>query len=175
MLIQIRIWVAALGFSLGAVTAQAQTQLPALPNPAPTTAVAPAPTTGSAALQRPTEVSGKYKNYLLQRYANDTEALAIIKRYSHKQTGGGLWLGIGAGAIAAIASQTGTNTTSSGTTTFTVSPLGYGILVGLFGGVGIGKLVRFNNQKLFEALMAHDQQAGFPGRTVSSLPTTVGK
>jgi len=121
-------------------------------------------------LLRPTEVTGKYKDYLSQRYAGDVAAQEIIKRFSRRQTGGALWLGAGAGAIAAVTSQTGTRTNGLGTTTFTVSPLGYGILVGLFGGVGVGKLVRFSNQRLFEELMLHDQQAGSPRRVVSYPP-----
>lgn len=153
------------------VTAQAQTQLPTQPV-APGTVVATSPAPASAGLLRPTEVPGKYKEYLAQRYANDPAAQAIIKRYSHRQTGGALWLGAGVGAISYVASQTGTTTTSSGTTTVNVTPLGYGILVGLFGGVGVGKLVRFSNQRLFEALMTYDQQAGTPNRSLTRVPST---
>jgi hypothetical protein len=170
MTTRLRVWVAAASLGLFSVSAQAQSQLPTQPV-APATAVAAAPAPAGAGLLRPTEVSGKYKMYLAQRYASDMEAQAIIKRYSHRQTGGALWLAAGVGAVSYVASQTGTTTTSSGTMTVNVSPLGYGILVGLFGGVGVGKLVRFSNEKLFEALMTHDQEAGFPSRAVSRAGT----
>lgn len=170
MTTRLRIWVAAASCGLFSLSAQAQSQL--LTQPATqVTAVATAPALAGAGLLRPTEVPGKYKTYLAQRYASDTEAQAIIKRYTHRQTGGALWLAAGAGAISYVASQTGTTTSSSGTRTFNVSPLGYGILVGLFGGIGVGKLVRFSNQKLFEVLMAYDQQAGYPRRIVSQPGT----
>jgi TM2 domain-containing membrane protein YozV len=163
MITQLRMWVALITFGLFSIAAQAQAPAQA---PASATSAAPA-VAGSEALKRPAEVFGNYKNYLMQRYASDTEAQAIIKRFARHQTGGGLWLGAGAGAIAFVASQTGTTTTSSGTTTVNVSPLGYGILVGLFGGVGIGKLVRFSNDKLFNALLTHEQQSGFPARAAN--------
>ena len=118
----------------------------------------------AAPLLRASEVSGQtYKTYLSQRYAADKEARAAIHLFARKQTGGLLWLLSGAAAIGFVASQTGTTTNSSGTTTVNVSPLGYGILVGLFGGVGLGKTLRFSNNKLFDALLAHDQSGGFPG------------
>lgn len=171
MITRVRIWLAVASVGIFSVTAQAQTQLPAQPA-APATATAPTPALTGAGLLRPTEVPGKYKDYLAQRYAGDPAAQAIIKHYSHRQTGGALWLATGVGAISYVASQTGTTTTSSGTTTVNVTPLGYGILVGLFGGVGVGKLVRFSNQRLFEALMAHDQQVGLPSRSLTRLPGT---
>ena len=168
MLTPLRHWLLVISFGLFTATAQAQTQLPERPA-AP---VAAAPALAGAGLLRPSEVPGKYKAYLAQRYAGDEVAQDLIKRYSHRQTGGALWLATGVGAISFVASQTGTKTSGSGTTTFKVSPLGYGILLGLFGGIGVGKLTRFSNEKLFEVLMAHDQQAGFPGRAVSRLPGT---
>jgi hypothetical protein len=158
MLLQLRVWVALITFGLFAITTLAQT-------PAPTMGAAPATTASSEALKQPAQVSGKYKNYLMQRYASDAGAQAIVEHFSRHQTGGELWLGIGAATIGAIATQTGTTTTSSGTTTFTVTPLGYGILVGLFGGIGVGKLVRFSNAKLYETLLAYEQrQTNFPAR-----------
>jgi hypothetical protein len=161
MLLQLRIWVALVTFGLFAITAQAQT-------PAPAMGVAPATTASSGALKQPAQVPGKYKNYLMQRYANDTGAQAIVQHFSRHQTGGELWLGIGAATIGAISTQTGTTTTNSGTTTFKVTPLGYGILVGLFGGIGVGKLVRFSNAKLYETLLAYEQrQANFSVRAAN--------
>lgn len=148
-------------FGLLAATAHAQA-------PGPSTEAAPAATAGSATLLPPTGVSGKYKDYLMKRYANDAGGQAIIRHFSRRQTGGELWLGLGAATIGTLATQTGTTTTSSGTTTFTVTPLGYGILVGLFGGVGVGKLVRFSNARLYETLLAYDQkQANLPARTAN--------
>lgn len=170
MITRLRIWVAVASLGLFSISAQAQGQLPAQPV-APAAAATTAPALAGAGLLRPSDVPGKYKAYLAQRYASDTEAQTIIRRYTHRQTGGALWLGAGVGAISYVASQTGTTTNSSGTMTVNVTPLGYGILVGLFGGVGVGKLVRFSNGKLFEALMAHDQQVGPPSRAASRSGT----
>ena len=171
MLTPLRHWLLAASLGLFSIAAQAQTSAPALPG-APVAPAVAAPALAGAGLLRPTEVPGKYKAYLEQRYAADVGAQELIKRYSHRQTGGALWLAAGVGAISFVASQTGTKTTSSGTTTVHVSPLGYGILLGLFGGVGVGKLTRFSNEKLFDALLIHDQQAGLPGRAVSRLPAS---
>lgn len=145
--------------SFCAFTAQAQIDSTARPQPTPVTAGATAP---ARPLSTPAQVSGNYGSYLYQRYANDKEARAVVHLFSRKKTGGGLWLGVGAAVIGVIASQTGTTTTSSGTTTFEVTPLGYGLLVGLFGGVGIGKLARFSNEKLYQTLLGYEQQKGLP-------------
>jgi hypothetical protein len=175
MILQVRMWVAVAGFGLGstAALAQAPAALPGAPvSPAPTPAlmaVPAAPVAALPALLRPADVKESYKTYLYQRYASDKEARAAIHLFARKQTGGGLWLGTGAVVLGVVASQTGTTTSSSGTTTFTVTPLGYGILVGLFGGVGLGKLLRFSNEKLFEALVEYDQQGHLPGRVVTRL------
>lgn len=171
MLTPLRYWLLAVSCGFCSIVAQAQTSAPALPA-APSAPAAPAPAPAEAGLLRPSEVPGKYKIYLEQRYAGDVGAQELIKHYSHRQTGGALWLAAGVGAISFVASQTGTTTSNSGTTTFKVSPLGYGILLGLFGGVGVGKLTRFSNEKLFDALLVHDQQAGLPGRAVSRLPAS---
>ena len=161
MLIQLRMWVALVTFGLFATAVQAQTSAPA-------TGTAPTGTASGTTLLPPTAVAGKYKNYLMLRYASDAGAQTLIQRFSRRQTGGALWLSVGAATIGAIATQTGTTTTSSGTTTFEVTPLGYGILVGLFGGVGVGKLVRFSNDKLYQALLTYEQgQAKFQARAAS--------
>jgi hypothetical protein len=177
MMFEIRNWVVLSSLCLGSTVALAQTpaMLPGAPiAPAPSAAgVSGAVGAGAPAalpaLLRPSEVKESYKNYLYQRYANDKEARAAVHLFSRKQVGGGIWLGTGAVVIGFIASQTGTTTSSSGTTTFNVTPLGYGVLVGLFGGVGAGKLLRFNNEKLFEALMEYDQQGHLPSRVVNRL------
>ncbi|TGE28134.1 hypothetical protein [Hymenobacter metallicola] len=133
----------------------AQTSTPAAPaSPAPTL---PTP------LLRPAQVTGgQYKDYLTKRYANDKEARAVVHLFGRKKTGGALWLATGAGVIVLVAAQTGSKTTSSGTTTTTVTPLGYGLLLGLFGSVGIGKLARFNNEKLYQCLEAYEKGHSFP-------------
>ncbi len=162
------LWLAGL-----AAWAQAPAALPGAP--AATATPAAGGTTPAAApaalpaLLRPNEVKEPYKAYLYQRYANSQEARAAIHLFARKQTGGGLWLGTGAVAIGVIASQTGTKTTSSGTTTVNVTPLGYGVLVGLFGGVGMGKLLRFSNDKLFEALVEYDQRGHLPNHVLERL------
>ena len=106
--------------------------------------------------------AGPYKAYLTQRYAQDAEARAVVHLFSRKQNGGGLWLLAGATSIGLIASQTGTKTTDSGTTTFIVTPLGYGLLLGLFGGVGVGKMARFSNKNLYEALAEYERSRSLP-------------
>lgn len=113
--------------------------------------------------------AGPYKAYLNKRYAQDAEARAVINLFSRKQTGGVLWLTTGTAVIGLIASQTGTKTTASGTTTHTVTPLGYGLLVGLFGGVGVGKLARFSNDKLYKALSEYDESRSLPAYVTQSI------
>lgn len=167
MIFALRNWV--MVGSLWLVGSGAWAQAPAPLPGAPAVTAPPAPATALPALLRPNEVKESYKTYLRQRYATAKEARAAIHLFSRKQRGGGLWLGAGAVAIGAIASQTGTKTSGSGTTTFTVTPLGYGMLVGLFGGVGAGKLLRFSNDKLFEALLEYDQRGHLPSRVVNRI------
>ena len=114
-------------------------------------------------------MAGKYKTYLNYRYASDKEARAVVHLFARKQTGGGLWLGTGAAFMAFVASQTGTKTTASGTTKTTVTPLGYGLILGLFGGVGVGKLTRYSNEKLYKVLSAYDQGNGLPEGLMGQL------
>ena len=131
----------------------AQSELPTTTSATPTvspTLLTPASNTG-----------GKYKDYLYKRYADDKEARAVIHLFARKQTGGVLWLTTGAASIGFISSKTGTTTDDSGTTTFEVTPLGYGMLVSLFGGVGAGKLSRFSNNKLYQALATYEQSRTF--------------
>lgn len=136
------------------------------------TAASPVPATTPAAvlpLQLPSQVPGPYKEYLKQRYAGNKQALAVIHLFGRKQTGGLLWLLTGTGFISYVASQTGTTTNSSGTTTVTVTPIGYGLMLGLFGGVGIGKLTRFGNTRLYEALRDYDRTPDFSGFIMGKL------
>ena len=141
--------------------ASAQTALPAAPATAP---AAPGP------LLAPGAATGmSYKKYLYQRYADDKEAKAVIHAYARRQTGGLLWLLTGAATIGFITTQTGTTVDNTGTRTTTVTPLGYGILIGLFGGVGIGKLVRFNNGTLYKVLADYDQTHAFSGEALARV------
>lgn len=131
--------------------------MPPAPPAAATARVAP-----PSALAPPDQVAGTYKAYLYQRYATDQEARGVVQLFSRKQTGGMLWLLGGTTVTVYVASQTGAHVSNSGTYTFTVSPLGYGILVGLTAGLGGGKLLRFNNQRLYEALRDYEQGGRFP-------------
>lgn len=142
--------------------AQGVPALPAAPMPPAPPAATAVPVAPPSILAQPEEVSGPYKAYLYQRYANDQEARGVVHLFGRKQTGGMLWLLGGTTVTAYLASQTGTHASGTGTYTFTVSPLGYGILVGLTAGLGGGKLLRFNNQRLYEALLAHEQGGRFP-------------
>jgi hypothetical protein len=148
----------------GAAHAQTPTTTPEAPA---TPAATPGPTTTpatSAALLKPDQVKGEpYKTYLYKRFAGDEQATKAIRLFARRQTGGAVWLGTGAGFIGFVASQTGTKTDpSGGTTTLTVTPVGWAVLVGLFGGVGIGKLARFSNENLYKALAEYEQQRAFP-------------
>ena len=149
--------------SICTLSAHAQTGTLAT-TPAPTEAV-PA----VAPLLLPAQVKGKYKDYLNQRYAGDKEARAAVHMFGRKQTGGALWLVGGAAFIGFVTSQTGTTQDASGTKTVTVSPLGYIIMAGLSGGVGIGKLVRFNNTELYKVLAGYDKDHVLPGYVTAKL------
>lgn len=149
----------------------AQTEAPpATATEAATVVAAPALLLPPAQVQQSQYKEGKYREYLLKRYPNDKEARAVIHLFSRKQRGGFVWLTAGAATIGLIASQTGTKTHDSGvTTTFEVTPVGYGLLVGLFGGVGVGKLSRFSNDKLYQALASHEQGQSLPGYVLKRL------
>ncbi len=90
--------------------------------------------------------------------------------FKRKQRGGWLWMGTMGGLMGFLAAKSGTRTTSAGnTTTLQVTPLGWGVQVGLFAGVGGRKLIRFNNQELFKALAAHDDKRPWPGYVDNKL------
>lgn len=127
-----------------------------MPAPAASEVVASTP------LLSPGNVPGKYKTYLYQRFAHDKEACAVTHLFARKQRGGIIWLVTGAGAITWLASKSGTHETANGTTTVKVSPIGWGLLVGLFGGVGIGKVARFGNDRLYKLMQQHEQNFPFP-------------
>lgn len=146
---------------------QAQAVAPAPPSVTPMTGTEVK--VASTALLPPAQVNGNYKDYLKQRYANDRYAQAAIHMFAQRQTGGALWLASGVAAITFVVSKTGTTTDKSGTTTVTVSPIGYGLLLGLFGGVGIGKLARFGNEKLYKAMGYYDQNSSFPSFVASRI------
>ena len=141
--------------------ALAPAALPAIAPEVPGPLLAPGSTTGMS-----------YKNYLYQRYATDKEAKAVIHAYARRQTGGLLWLLTGAATIGFITTQTGPTVSSSGTLTTTVTPLGYGILVGLFGGVGIGNLARFNNTNLYKVLADYDKTRTFDGAVLARVKSS---
>lgn len=168
----LRIYLFAGLFEIAAVSARAQgtTPVPSTPSsPEPAVAIVPAPT-AVAELMPPTQVKTKYKDYLTQRYAGDKEALATIHMFGRKQTGGALWLGGGAAFLAYITSQTGTKETSGGgTTTVTVSPLGYVIFTALPAGIAIGKFSRFSNTELYKVLQGYDKTHTFPGYVTAKL------
>ncbi|NVO86147.1 hypothetical protein [Hymenobacter terrestris] len=126
-------------------------------------AAAPAAEAVSTPLLKPGLVKDQsYKKYLYQRYVGNEQATRVIRLFARRQTGGKLWLGTGALAIGFVASQTGTKTSSNGgTTTTTVTPLGYGLMLGLFGGVGISKLARYSNEKLYQELSNYDRDHAF--------------
>lgn len=119
--------------------------------------------TSPASLLPPTQLRGsKYSAYLIQRYTTDKKARAILHLFTRKQRGGSVWLATGTMTTAIIAWKANASIDDRGTTTLTVTPLGYGLLVGLFGGVGIGKLARFNNANLYRALSAHESGSPLP-------------
>jgi len=155
-----------LALLVGATTAHAQTGTapPATP-PAPAATEATDPRIGPLLppSQRATTVYTSYKSYLAARYANDREARAAIHMFGRKQTGGLIWLLGGSSLLGYLASQTGTTKTRSGTSTFTISPLGYGVFIGLIGGISVGKFARFSNTRLYEALKDYEQTRSFPG------------
>ncbi|MBF9222644.1 hypothetical protein [Hymenobacter ruricola] len=146
----------------GATAAHAQS--PGATPPAPPSTEAADPRVGPLLLpnQRSSTIYTSYKSYLAARYANDREAQAAIHMFGRKQTGSLVWLLGGGGAIGYLASQTGTTKSGSGTRTFTISPLGYTVFIGLVGGISAGKIARFNNSRLYEALKEYDQTHSFP-------------
>lgn len=160
---------------LASVSVRAQTAPPTTPVPAPAAvpATAPAATAGTPVgtglLLPPSLVKTKYKVYLNQRYAGDKEALAAIHMFGRKQTGGALWLAGGATFLGILTSQTGTRTSGSGTTTFTVSPLGYVVFTALPAGIALGKFSRFGNGELYKLLLDYDKSHSFPGYVTGKL------
>lgn len=125
--------------------------------------VSNAQTAPAEPLLKPQEVTDNYKKYLYKRYAGNEQATQVINLFAKRQTGGALWVGSGVAVIGLVASQTGSKSDGNGgTTTFTVTPLGWGVLLGLFGGVGIGKLARFSNEKLYQAFVEYDKNQAFP-------------
>ena len=165
----LRLWAAPALVALLAGSAQAQV-LPGTPvSPASPTTPAAAPPAASILLG-PTQVPGDYKTYLYQRYASDRRAAAVVRLFARRQTGGAFWLGSGAVFIGTLAAASGThNSSSGGTYTLTVTPLGYALFIGLFGGVGIGKLSRFSSDKLFRTLRQYDQNGSLPDYVRSRL------
>ncbi|WP_210513598.1 hypothetical protein [Hymenobacter terricola] len=117
----------------------------------------------------PDKVKGKYKDYLNQRYTTDKEARAAVHMFGRKQTGGAVWLVGGGAFLGILSSQTGTTTNGSGTTTFTISPLGYVVFIGLPVALAISKFSRFNNGELYEMLREYDKTHALPGYVVAKL------
>lgn len=161
----IRQWAVVCALFGATLTAHAQTQAPVAPV-APAPAAAP---TVLSPLQKPSEISTSYTDYLNQRYANDKEARAAIHMFGRKKTGGALWLIGGGGLLAYLVSQTGTTVSSTGTRTLTISPLGYLVFGGLPAAIAIGKFSRFNNDKLYKVLLDYDSSHTLPGYVVAKL------
>lgn len=165
MLLATRVRLAAGVLTFCSLAAHAQT-MPAAP-------VAPAAaTTGvtaAAPLLLPAQVPGKYKDYLNTRYAADKEARAAVHMFNRKQAGGAIWL-IGGGAfLGALSSQTGTTRNGSGTTTLTISPLGYVVFIGLPIALAISKFTRFGNGELYKMLTEYDKSHALPGYVLGKL------
>jgi hypothetical protein len=157
--------------SVCTLAARAQTTVPTAPPattaPAVASVLTPAPADGP--LLMPAQVKGKYKDYLNQRYATDKEARAAVHMFNRKQAGGAIWL-IGGGAVLGIlTSQTGTTQSSTGTTTFTISPLGYVVFAGLPAAMAISKFARFNNGALYKMLAEYDKSHALPGYVMGKL------
>ncbi|RZK97518.1 MAG: hypothetical protein EOO62_27885 [Hymenobacter sp.] len=131
----------------------AQTALPAAP-------AAPAP---MERLLPPGQVKEKYKDYLYQRYASDRKALAAVQLFRKRQTGGAIFMAVGGALLGTLIGVQGTHSSSNGgQVTVTVSPLAYIIYPGPFIGVGIGKLSRFSDRRLYEALDGYDRTGTLP-------------
>ena len=179
MVLSTRIRVASVVLSLCTLSARAQTT-PTTPTEAPAT-TAPVPTPPPAVpaatvaipaaevLLSPTLVPGNYKTYLTKRYASDKEARAAVEMFARKRTGGTLWLVGGGAFLGYIASQTGTKTNQGGTTTVTVSPLGYLIFGGVPLGIAISKFSRFSNESLFKVLKSYESSHQLPGYVLGRL------
>lgn len=169
MALSTRIRLATAALSFCALSARAQTTPATTPDaPVAAPAAVAAPAVADKLLQ-PIQVPGNYKEYLTKRYANDKEARAAIEMFARKRTGGALWLLGGGAVVGFIASQTGTRTTSSGTTTVTVSPLGYLIFGGVPLGIAISKFSRFSNQSLYKMLAGYDTTHQLPGYVLGRL------
>lgn len=141
----------------------AQTALPAAPV-APTAApAAPAPALAPERLLPPSQVKEKYKDYLYQRYAADRKALAAVRLFRKRQAGGAIFMGVGGALLGTLIGVQGKHDTGNGgQLTVTVSPLAYIIYPGPFIGVGIGKLSRFSDRRLYEALDGYDRTGTLP-------------
>ena len=153
----------ALNLMAFAVTAQTAPLIPT------TTSVAAVPAAPVDALLPPIQIAGKYKEYLNKRYANDTEARAVIRLYTRKQTSGLLWLLGGGAFVGFITTQTGTKVTSSGTVTNTVTPLGYAIAGGVPAIIAIVRLSRFGNESLHKTLAEYDKTHALPGPVAAKI------
>lgn len=59
--------------------------------------------------------------------------------------------------------NSGTKTNADGSsTTITVTPIGWGVQLGLFAGVGLRKEIRFSNEQLYRTLATHDKGQPVP-------------
>jgi len=130
--------------------------LPPLAGP---TAAAPA-----TPLLPPTEVSGPYRDYLSARYAADARALAVVRLFERRQRGGCLWAAGGAvgGAGGLLLGNRTYSLSNSSTLTLQASTVAL-LVVALAApplAVGVGKLARFSNGRLYAALRAYE--AGQP-------------
>lgn len=123
----------------------------------------PAPPT---ALLPPAQVPGPYRAYLTEHYAADARALAVVRLFERRQRGGRIWAA--AGAAAGVGGLLLGNRTYSlaGNTTVTLQASTAALLVAALAGpplaVGVSKLARFNNARLYAALQAYDEGQPLP-------------
>ncbi len=79
-------------------------------------------------------------------------------------------MGTVGGLLSFLISKSGTHTNADGSTsTLTITPIGWGVQLGLFAGVGMRKEIRFSNHQLYEALKAHDERRPFPSYVDNKL------
>ena len=115
------------------------------------------------ALSTPSQVKEKYKDYLYQQYAATRKALAAVRLFRKRQTGGAIFMAVGGALLGTLIGVQGThNSSSGGQVTVTVSPLAYVLYPGPFIGMGIGKLSRFSDRRLYEALDGYDRTGTLP-------------
>jgi hypothetical protein len=161
------------------------------PSPSPSPALTPAPAKApapsaykpagqmppSGTLPRPNEVQGRYKHVLYARYIGDDTAKAVVHLFSRRRVGGILWSVFGGyyllSAITTPSTTTRTSYVGGYKTTQTVDNSGSKVVSGVigvaFGAIGLGKLTRFSHQRLYEVMLAHEQNQPYPPEVLWKL------